>query len=78
MGQRRDRRDLRIALMQESRQVNGLKKRDERARREARLREALKKSTLPYTPVVLSWLSAAIDKPGRLITQADVDQYLKS
>jgi hypothetical protein len=41
------------------------------------LREALKKGKLPYTPTVLSWLSAELDKPGRLITQSDVDHLLK-
>ena len=39
--------------------------------------ENLKTGKLPYTPTVLSWLSAKLDKPGRLITQADVDRLLK-
>jgi hypothetical protein len=26
---------------------------------------------------VLSWLSSQLDKPGRLITQAEVDQLVK-
>ena len=36
----------------------------------------VKQGKLPHTPPVLSWLSARIDKPGRLITQADVDKLL--
>jgi hypothetical protein len=33
---------------------------------------------MPYTPAVLSWLSAHLDKPAGRITQADVDQVLKA
>jgi hypothetical protein len=77
MGARRIRREQRRADMAESRHRNGILKTKERARRETRLREALKKGKLPYTPTVLSWLSAELDKPGRLITQSDVDHLLK-
>ena len=77
MGARRIRREQRRADMAESRHRNGILKTKERARRETRLREALKKGKLPYTPTVLSWLSARLDKPGRLITQSDVDHLLK-
>jgi hypothetical protein len=62
--------------MAESRHRNGPLKTKERARREGRLFDALKKGKLPYTPTVLSWLSAKLDKPGRLITQADVKHLL--
>jgi hypothetical protein len=61
-----------------SRSVNGPRKVKERGRRDARLLEAVKNGKLPYTPTVLSWLSVRLDKPGRLITQADVDQFLKT
>jgi hypothetical protein len=62
--------------MAESRHRNGIRKTAERVRRDARMRELVKKGKLPYTPPVLSWLSAQLDKPGRLITQADVDRLL--
>ncbi len=77
MGARRIRREQRRVDMAESRHRNGILKTKERARRETRLLAALKNSKLPYTPTVLSWLSAKLDKPGRLITQADVDRLLK-
>ena len=77
MGARRIRREQRRVDMAESRHRNGPLKTKERGRREARLMDALKKGKLPYTPTVLSWLSAKLDKPGRLITQADVDRLLK-
>lgn len=77
MGVRRKRKDRILAGQQKSRIDNGHLKRDERERRDLRLKTLLQKGTLPYTPVVLSWLSAKLDKPGRLITQEEVDKYLK-
>ena len=78
MGARRIRREQRQVDMATSRHVNGLRKAKERDRRLARLKDALKKGKPPYSPTVLSWLSAQLDKPGRLITQADVDKFLKA
>jgi hypothetical protein len=78
MGVRRDRLDLRIVEMQESRLENGHRKRKERARKEIRLKDLVKKGTLPFTPTILSMLSQKLDKPGHKITQADVDTYLKA
>jgi hypothetical protein len=77
MGARRIRREQRAYDMAESRRTNGMLKMKERNRRHTRLLESLKKGKLPYTPAVMSWLSAALDKPSRLIVQADVDQLLK-
>jgi len=77
MGARRIRREQRDVDMAESRHRNGVRKSKERTRRQIRLVGLLKQGKLPYTPPVLSWLSAQLDKPGRLITQADVDQFLK-
>jgi hypothetical protein len=77
MGARRIRREQRQVDMAESRHRNGIRKTKERARRDARMREVVKNGKLPYTPPILSWLSRQIDKPGRLITQADVDKLLK-
>jgi hypothetical protein len=78
MGIRRKRKDRRLAEQQLSRKENGHLKRDERERRDDRLKDMIKKGSLPFTPPVLSWLSAKLDKPGRLITQADVDKYMKA
>jgi hypothetical protein len=77
MGARRIRREQRDVDMAESRHRNGILKAKERARRQTRMLGILKQGKLPYTPPVLSWLSAQLDKPGRLITQADVDKLLK-
>jgi hypothetical protein len=57
-----------------SRQRNNPRKSKERLRRDARMRETIKKGKLPFTPPVMSWLSVQLDKPSRLITQAEVDQ----
>lgn len=78
MGVRRDRKNLTLAKQHASRIENGHEKRKERVRRDSRLKAMLQKGKLPYTPTVMSWLSAAIDKPTTQITQADVDQYLKA
>lgn len=77
MGARRIRREQRRVDMAQSRHDNGILKTKERARRDARMTSIIKKGQLPYTPPVLSWLSVQLDKPGRLITQADVDKLLK-
>jgi hypothetical protein len=59
-----------------SRRVNGIRKMKERARRNTRMLEILKKGKLPYTPSVMSWLSQTLDKPSSRIVQADVDKVL--
>lgn len=78
MGARRVRRQQRQVDMKQSRHVNGIRKSKERARRDGRMLEFVKKAKLPYTPPVLSWLSTQLDKPGRLITPDDVQQLLKT
>lgn len=77
MGIRRKRKDRILADQQESRAVNGHYKRAEKGRRTERLKTLIKKGTLPFTPTVLSWLSAETGIPGRMITQADVDKFVK-
>jgi hypothetical protein len=78
MGARRIRREQRQFDMALSRRTNGLVKQKERARRRKRILEIIQSSgKLPYTPVVMSWLSAELDKPSSKITQADVDQLAK-
>ena len=77
MGARRIRREQRQVDMFASRLRNDVSKVKERARRDARMKEVLKKGKLPFTPPVLSWLSAQLGKPGRLITPEDVQGLLK-
>lgn len=77
MGARRIRREQRRYDMAESRRTNGMLKMKERIRRHTRMLEMIKKGKLPFTPPVMSWLSAELNKPARQIVQADVDQLLK-
>jgi hypothetical protein len=77
MGARRIRREQRRVDMAESRRTNGMLKMKERIRRRTRMLEIIQKGKLPYTPAVMSWLSATLNKPSRQIVQADVDQLLK-
>ncbi len=77
MGARRIRREQRRVDMAESRHRNGIRKTKERDRRAKHLKEVLAKSKPPYSPTILSWLSAELDKPGRLVTPEDVSKYLK-
>ena len=77
MGARRIRREQRRVDMDLSRRTNGMRKTAERERRQARMTELLKKGKLPYTPSIMSWLSAQLDKPSSRIVQADVDALLK-
>jgi hypothetical protein len=76
MGARRIRREQRRVDMALSRHDNGIKKAAERVRRSERIKGILKKGMLPYTPVVMSWLSAELDKPSTRITQDDVNKVL--
>jgi hypothetical protein len=77
MGARRIRREQRQQDMAESRLRNGIVKVKERQRRDARMLQTVKQSQLPYTPPVLSWLSVQLNKPGRLITQEDVQKLVQ-
>lgn len=76
MGARRIRREQRRVDMALSRHENGILKTKERARRQIRMVELIKKGKLPYTPAVMSWLSTQLDKPSRLITDADVKKVV--
>lgn len=77
MGARRIRREQRRYDMAESRRTNGMLKMKERIRRHKRMLELIQKGKLPFTPPVMSWLSAALHKPSRQIVQADVDRLLQ-
>lgn len=48
----------------------------ERNRRDARIVAIIKTGTLPYAPMVMSWLSRKLDKPSSKITEADVNSAL--
>ena len=76
MGARRIRREQRRVDQNLSRRTNGMLKMYERERRRIRMTELLKKGRLPYTPSIMSWLSAELDKPSTRIVQADVDALL--
>ena len=78
MGARRVRRQQRQTDMAKSRQVNGMLKTKERARRDERMLGYVKTKKLPYLPGVMSWLSGKLNKPSKQITQAEVDQLVKA
>lgn len=73
MGARRIRREQRRTDMDLSRRTNGMRKDKERARRDSRMVEIIKKGKFPYTPSVMSWLSAKLDKPSTRIAPEDVE-----
>ena len=77
MGARRIRREQRQVDMKESRLRNGILKVKERKNRDVRMLDMVKKGKLPYLPSVMSWLSAKLNKPSRLITAADVEKVAK-
>jgi hypothetical protein len=86
MGARRIRREQRQFDMAKSRRENGMVKMKERERRAARMVEIIKKGKpvgeikmgqLPYTPAIISWLSAELDKPARQIGADDVRRVLE-
>ena len=57
---------------------NGTEKKKERVRRQTRMVELINKGRLPYTPSIMSWISAQLDKPTKQITQEDIDRLLDS
>ena len=77
MGARRIRREQRRFDMNESRRTNGMLKTKERARRDARMIEIVKKGSLPYLPSVMSWLSVQLDKPAKQIVAEDVKKIIQ-
>ena len=78
MGARRIRREQRQFDMAQSRIRNGTEKKKERVRRQTRMVELINKGRLPYTPSIMSWISAQLDKPTKQITQEDIDRLLDS
>jgi type VI protein secretion system component VasF len=75
---RKLRKTLQKQDQRRSRIENGAKKNKERVRKEVRLKAALANGMLPYTPTIMSWLSAALDTPSKQIVQADIDTFLKA
>ena len=48
----------------------------ERARRDVRMTAKLRAGSLPFAPVVMSWLSRQLDKKSSRITQEDIKTLL--
>jgi hypothetical protein len=76
MGARRIRREQRRYDMWLSRRTNGMLKDKERVRRRTRMLDIIRNGKFPFTPPVLTWLSAELDKPSGRIVQADIDKLL--
>jgi hypothetical protein len=76
MGARRIRREQRREDMAQSRHVNSIRKTKERERRDQRMTAILKKTKRPYAPAVMSWLSAKLNKPSRLISDAEIKKLV--
>jgi hypothetical protein len=56
----------------ETKARNDIVKTKENTRRDTRMMDAVKSGSLPYTPVVMSWISRKLDKPSRKLTQEDI------
>lgn len=72
MGLRRMGSAQRLRSRTKARQKNTVRKRRERASRDRRMVEQVAAGSLPYTPWVMSWLCAKLDKPPRKVTPEDV------
>jgi len=73
-------RSVRREIDTENARVTKLKNRKrktaERARRDARMKDKVRTGSLPYTPVVMSWLSRKLEKRAENITSQDVNTLL--
>ena len=76
MGQRRDRFDARLANQTSTRRENSLKKDRERVRKNELNIKLIKEGSFPYTPALMSWLSAEMGKKSSQITEADVNAFV--
>ncbi len=76
MGQRRDRFDARLANQISTRRENSLKKDNERIRKTELNTKLIKEGAFPYTPALMSWLSAEMGKKASQITEADVKAFV--
>jgi hypothetical protein len=55
-----------------SRIENGMRKRKERANRDARMVALIKKGTFPYLPSIMSWASVKLGVPAHELSEEDV------
>ena len=78
MGARRIRREQRRVDMADSRYRNGILKTKERARRDARMMETIKKGKLPYAPAVMTWLSEKLGKRSSLLSQEEINKLVEA
>jgi len=76
MGRRRDRLNKRLARAIVTRRENSLDKAKEQSRRDAQMKDILKKGQMPYTPGVMSWLSDHLGKKASRITAEDVQALI--
>ena len=76
MGQRRDRFDQRLANQTSTRRENSLKKDSERVRKSELNTKLVKEGKFPFTPALMSWLSAEMGKKSSQITEADVKAFV--
>ena len=60
-----------------SRTVNGHLKRKERASRDKRMVELIKKGKFPYTPAIQSWISVQLDTPFTKVTEEQANALAK-
>lgn len=78
MQGRKERFTIRNSDAKATKLVNRVKKTKERARRDARMVAMIKKGgSLPYAPVIMSWLSRKLDKSASVITPEDVKALVK-
>ncbi len=76
MGQRRDRFDARFANQKSTRRENSLKKDRAALRRADDIVKLVKEGTFPYTPAVMSWLSAEMGKKSAQLTEAEIKAFI--
>ena len=76
MGQRRDRFDARYANQKSTRRTNSLKKDKANVRRTEDMVKLINENSFPYTPAVMSWLSAEMGKRSALLSEAEVKAFI--
>ena len=74
MGRRMERCRIRREDSASTREFNRRFKTKERARRDDRMIERIKTSSPPYTPEVVSWMTAKLGKKAPQITEQDIAQ----
>ena len=78
MGLRRMGSTQRKTMRVKVKRRNRARKIRERVSRDLRMLEIVKGKSLPYQPWVMSWLCDKLDKPSKVITQADVEGLVKA